>query len=102
MGFQSDLALQSRVDAIGSNHEIRIDGRSVRKRQVHATICFGGGGQAMTQLERAFRQGSGEQLQKVRTMNIVARDTSGRARRRIASLTDRCPDHLAGYWTTYL
>src|SRR5882672_10167352 len=55
----------------------------------------------MTQVERAFRLGVGEQLQKFRAMNIITRDTSRRTCRCIDKLASRCPVHLAGYRRTY-
>jgi hypothetical protein len=32
MGFQADLSLQDRMDAVGSNDEIRLDGRAICER----------------------------------------------------------------------
>jgi hypothetical protein len=32
MCFQADLSLQGGMDAVGSNDEIRLDGRTIRER----------------------------------------------------------------------
>ena len=69
------ISRPSRVDAVGSNHDVGIDRRAVRKAQAHATIGFAGPRQAMPQVERAFRLSVGEQLQKFCSINIIALDT---------------------------
>jgi hypothetical protein len=53
IGFQPDLSLHDRVDAVGSNHEICVNDRAMREGQLHATICFPDLRQAVTKVERS-------------------------------------------------
>ena len=88
MGFQADLLLQERADAVSSDREISFNRRTVREGQLHAIACFPRLRQAMTELERTLRLQVSKQFQKFRAMNIEALDAGGRKGRDVDRLAN--------------
>ena len=102
MCFQTDLSLQNGMDAVGSNDEIRLDGRTVRERQLHAAIGFAGPRQAVTKMKCAFGLRVGQKFLKFCAMHIVRLNTWRGACREIHGVASRSPKQEACDRHTYL
>ena len=59
------------MDAVGSDDEIRLDGRTIRERQLHPAIGFAGPRQPVTKMKCAFGLRLGQQFPEFCAMHIV-------------------------------
>jgi hypothetical protein len=74
--LQADLALDSRANSVGADHEVGFCRRTVRKRKTDSIGFFLKLDAAMTESDGPSRQCIKKQVQKVGAMNVVALITS--------------------------